>query len=177
MDPILRERPGQKQEELPITIFKLLTDACMSMVAKKSSHNLQCKKYESKWRVVRWQPSFQSCTRRVPTSASCTKLLGPLIQSKPSEPLSCIFLSCSHLVTCNVMLCHVMSCYVMLSPSFCCCFAMEASTLLPSSRPRFLPLNCGNPIEVLQAVWWTLPCWTTNCPNNHRMIHWFTKFT
>ena len=75
------------------------------------------------------------------------------------------------------ILSHVMSCYVMLSPSFCCCFAMEASTLLPSSRPRFLPLNCGNPIEVLQAVWWTLPCWTTNCPNNHRMIHWFTKFT
>lgn len=29
---------------------------------------------------------------------------------------------------------------------------LKASTLLPSSRPRFLPLNCGNPIEVLQAV-------------------------
>eukprot|EP00435_Cladocopium_sp_Y103_P039767 s2291_g10.t1 len=34
----------------------------------------------------------------------------------------------------------------------CISRASAASTLLPSSRPRFLPLNCGNPIEVLQAV-------------------------
>jgi len=31
--------------------------------------------------------------------------------------------------------------------------ALEASiSQLPSSRPRFLPLNCGTPIEILQAV-------------------------